>query len=222
MTAQASSLHRLRLGSPSHSIERKLKFLMDIIIGSLALLILTPLLLIISLLIKGSDRGPIFYKHTRVGVKGRTFNCLKFRSMAVNADEMLSEYLESNPQARSEWAVHRKLTSDPRVTRLGLFLRTTSLDELPQLFNVMCGKMSLVGPRPVTEEELSRYGDYVALYISVRPGITGLWQVSGRSDCIYAERVQLDARYVSEWRLHKDVLILLKTIPVVLKRQGSR
>jgi len=141
--------------------------------------------------------------------------------MVVGSEAVLAELLERDPNARSEWEASRKLSRDPRITALGNFLRKTSLDELPQLFNVLAGDMSLVGPRPVVPDELTRYGDRVAYYLAVRPGLTGLWQVSGRNNCTYDERVALDSDYVERWGLGSDLLILFRTIPAVLKQHGS-
>jgi Undecaprenyl-phosphate galactose phosphotransferase WbaP len=167
------------------------------------------------------DGGPATYSHQRVGLNGNTFPCFKFRSMSVNADAMLEAYLEEAPERRVEWEQSRKLKDDPRVTRVGKLIRKTTLDELPQLFNVFKGQMSLVGPRPVTQGELEYYGSTAALYKSVRPGLTGLWQVSGRSDLNYDQRVRLDTWYVRNWTPWHDVAILLKTVPAVLFRRGA-
>jgi lipopolysaccharide/colanic/teichoic acid biosynthesis glycosyltransferase len=146
---------------------------------------------------------------------------MKFRSMVVNADQMLKQLLDTDPQARAEWESGFKLKNDVRVTRIGRFLRRTSLDELPQLWNVMRGEMSLVGPRPIVDEELARYGADVKYYLQVRPGMTGLWQVSGRSNTDYATRVSLDVDYVKNWSVLRDVVILFKTIRVVVKGHGA-
>ncbi|HBQ2175900.1 TPA: sugar transferase, partial [Klebsiella pneumoniae] len=157
----------------------------------------------------------------RVGKNGHKFKCLKFRSMVINSQEVLSKLLENDPVARVEWDTTFKLKNDPRVTPIGRFLRRTSLDELPQLFNVLRGEMSLVGPRPIITDELARYNDEVAYYLLSKPGMTGLWQVSGRSDVDYDTRVYLDAWYVKNWSMWNDIAILFKTVGVVLKRDGA-
>jgi Undecaprenyl-phosphate galactose phosphotransferase WbaP len=222
MPGQAHLLQRLQTRSAGlYRFKRACKLLLDMILAALLLFAVAPMMLIIYLAIKWSDGGPAFFKQTRIGAGRRPFTCLKFRSMALDSDIVLAEYLRSNPEARVEWQANQKLAADPRVTSLGRFLRRTSLDELPQLLNVLIGDMSLVGPRPITAAELPRYGDHLTYYLSVKPGITGLWQVSGRSDCSYENRVLLDAQYVRDWGLLKDVIILFRTIPIVLSRRGS-
>ncbi len=167
------------------------------------------------------DGGRAIFAHKRVGSGGKTFNCLKFRTMHMDAERKLRELLEQDPAMQEEWSKEFKLRNDPRITEVGQFLRRTSLDELPQLLNVIRGEMSLVGPRPVVEAELVRYGDDVDYFLMVRPGMTGLWQVSGRSDTGYDARVYLDTWYVKNWSLWYDVAILFKTIRVVSKREGA-
>ncbi|WP_431312809.1 sugar transferase [Roseateles agri] len=186
------------------------------------LTLLSPLMLVVAWLIWRRDGAPIFFGHYRVGLDGRLFRCLKFRSMLLDADRALADLLRDDPAARAEWERDQKLTNDPRITPVGHFLRKTSLDELPQLFNVLRGEMSLVGPRPITVGELPRYGRTRWHYLSVRPGITGLWQVSGRNNTSYEERVALDRRYVEQRSMAGDVGILLKTVRVVLLREGAR
>lgn len=194
---------------------------LDIVASSAALLFLSPLLLLISIAVMADGGSPVF-GHKRVGRNGRSFRCLKFRSMVPNAGEVLAKLLKEDPEAARLWAATRKLPRDPRITRIGRFLRATSLDELPQLLNVLRGEMSLVGPRPVVQEELTEhYGAAAASYLAVRPGITGLWQVSGRSDTSYAERVALDCRYVREFSFWGDLRILLRTVPAVLAGRGA-
>jgi Undecaprenyl-phosphate galactose phosphotransferase WbaP len=191
---------------------------------SLALLIgvlCLPILLLLALLIKLDSRGPIFYRQTRIGKAGKSFQAIKFRTMAVNADQLLEQYLQRQPELRSLWQQDHKLKKDPRLTRVGRWLRRTSLDELPQLWNVLKGEMSLVGPRPIISEEISRYGDKYPLYTRVKPGLTGLWQVSGRNNISYAERVNLDAYYVRNWSVWLDAYILLRTPWVVLTAEGA-
>jgi UDP-galactose-lipid carrier transferase len=191
------------------------------ILGSTVLLCLfSPLLILIGLIIR-SDGGPVLFGHTRVGLHRKSFQCLKLRSMVENADEVLQELLARDPQASVEWAADFKLKQDPRITRIGNFLRNFSLDELPQLWNVLKGDMSLVGPRPLVDEELERYGDQLDYYLQVRPGMTGLWQVSGRNDVDYSHRVYLDVWYVKNWSLWYDIAILFKTFKAVLNKQGA-
>ena len=187
----------------------------------LLLLLLAPLMVLVILLIWWHDGAPAFYGHYRVGHDGKLFRCLKFRSMRRDAESALAALLARSPEARAEWQRDQKLRHDPRVTPIGKLLRRTSLDELPQLFNVLRGEMSLVGPRPVTAGELTRYGRARWHYLSVRPGITGLWQVSGRNNTTYEERVALDKLYVERRTAWFDARILLKTVPVVLARHGA-
>jgi lipopolysaccharide/colanic/teichoic acid biosynthesis glycosyltransferase len=192
------------------------------VLGAGALLLLTlPVFLVIALLVR-RDGGRVFYAHQRVGRGGRLFGCLKFRSMVADADRRLADLLERDPVALAEWQATRKLKNDPRVTWIGRFLRASSLDELPQLINVLKGDMSLVGPRPVQAAELAAfYGAAAQHYLSVRPGITGPWQVSGRNDTSYAQRVALDVAYATHPSLLNDVKILLRTPLAVLARRGA-
>ena len=194
----------------------------DYILTVVGAVFISPLLVYIAYRIKKEDPGPVFFAHTRIGKDGKPFPCYKFRSMVVNSQEMLQKYLVKNPAAREEWERDFKLKDDPRVTPIGKFLRSTSLDELPQIFNVLRGEMSLVGPRPVIQEELDKYyGETAKLYCTVKPGITGLWQVSGRSDIGYDERVALDATYIKYRSMWGDIVILWKTIGVVLMKKGA-
>ncbi|NIK47316.1 exopolysaccharide production protein ExoY [Variibacter gotjawalensis] len=174
-----------------------------------------------ALLVRMSDRGPIFFSHQRVGYQYRPFGCIKFRTMVVDSQAVLANYLANNPEAQREWEVSRKLTHDPRVTPLGNILRLTSLDELPQLWNILRGDMSIVGPRPVVQDELRKYGVNAQFYAETRPGLTGAWQVSGRSDTQYETRVALDRAYVETWSMRKDVVIILRTIPAVIFSRGA-
>lgn len=191
------------------------------VIGSLAIItVLSPVLIYISQKVK-KDGGPAIYGHERIGKGGKPFKCLKFRSMVINSKEVLDELLEKDMDAKREWDSTFKLKNDPRVTKIGSFLRRTSLDELPQLFNVLKGEMSLVGPRPIITAELVRYNEEVDYYLLSKPGMTGLWQVSGRSDVDYETRVYLDAWYVKNWSMWNDIAILFKTIGVVLKKDGA-
>ncbi|MDD2748529.1 MAG: undecaprenyl-phosphate galactose phosphotransferase WbaP [Acidithiobacillus sp.] len=198
------------------------KRLFDLLAASLLVVLLSPFLLYIAWRIRRADGGPALYAQERIGHQGKSFGCLKFRSMVIDADARLAEYFTANPQLKAEYEQTYKLKNDPRITSIGKFLRKTSLDELPQLFNVLRGEMSLVGPRPVTAKEIETYyGEIGALYKLVFPGITGLWQVSGRSNTSYSERIYLDSWYVKNWTLWYDIVILLRTIKVVLKRDGA-
>lgn len=191
------------------------------VMGAIVLaIVFSPLISAIAVLMQRQG-GSIIYKHRRIGRDGRVFECLKFRTMVPNADQVLRELLERDPVIKAEWLRDHKLRCDPRVTRLGRFLRRTSLDELPQLWNVMRGEMSLVGPRPVVREELLRYGRNVRTYLSAKPGITGLWQVKGRNDTDYRRRVVLDTYYVRNQNLLLDLYILVKTTRVVLGGSGA-
>jgi exopolysaccharide production protein ExoY len=192
------------------------------IVAALLLLLFSPLMIVVAALIWRRDGAPILFAHYRVGLHGKLFRCMKFRTMLRDAEQRLSDLLERDPKAREEWAREQKLSNDPRITPVGHFLRRTSLDELPQLINVLRGEMSLVGPRPITVAELTKYGSVRWHYLAVRPGITGLWQVSGRNDISYGERVALDQRYVESRSLRMDVQILLRTVKVVLARDGAR
>lgn len=197
------------------------KTLLDYFVALFALLLLWPLVLLLALLIKLEDGGNVFYAQVRVGRKGQLFGCYKFRTMWMDADSRLAAILESSPEAASEWAADHKLKNDPRITRVGKFLRKTSLDELPQLINILMGTMSLVGPRPITSAEVDKYGNDIKFYYDVKPGLTGLWQVSGRNDVSYDKRVELDRWYAENWTLWLDISILAKTIPVLVFRKGS-
>ncbi len=204
----------------SHGPARLAKACFDLLAAALLLLLSAPVFLLLMLLVR-SDGGPAFFVHRRIGARGRRFGCLKFRTMTPNAEQVLQRSLDEDPALALEWANTRKLRRDPRVTRLGHFLRATSLDELPQLINVLMLQMSLVGPRPIVEQEVARYGEDIAFYYGTRPGITGLWQVSGRADTSYERRVKLDAWYVKNWTVWHDVAILSKTVPAVLLRRGA-
>ncbi|WP_158874321.1 sugar transferase [Antarcticirhabdus aurantiaca] len=194
---------------------------MDVAGALLGLIILSPLFLLVALVIKVTDGGSIFYGHKRVGRGGRDFACLKFRTMVQDGDAVLQRYLAENPEAEAEWLATRKLQNDPRVTSIGSVLRKLSLDELPQLINILRGEMSIVGPRPVVRAELDYYGSNAPVYLSTRPGLTGLWQVSGRNDVSYDARVAFDRQYVENWSLGSDIMIILKTVPAVCLSRGS-
>jgi len=201
--------------------DRALTAAMNFVVAFAALVFLLPVMLLVALAIYGQDGGPILFAHRRIGLNGRHFNCLKFRSMAVDAEQRLATLLATDPVARAEWEKDHKLRQDARVTRLGAFLRKTSLDELPQLLNVLRGDMSLVGPRPIVEAEIVKYGRRFRNYCAVKPGITGLWQVSGRNDTSYRTRVVLDSVYARRRSFGLDAYILACTVPAVLTRRGS-
>ncbi len=165
--------------------------------------------------------GPILFRHTRIGLGGKFFTCYKFCTMVPNADQVLQELFERKPELQSEWLLHHKLRDDPRITPLGVFLRRTSLDELPQLWNVLRGDMSLVGPRPIVQDEIFRYGRAIRHYLAVKPGLTGLWQISGRNDVDYGRRVAMDRAYAMKSSLLLDLLILLRTALVVVGQRGA-
>ncbi len=194
----------------------------EILLCLAILIFFAPLMIVLALAVKLSDGGPVLFAHRRLGLGGESFNCLKFRSMVVDAEDRLQVLLASDPVARAEWESDHKLTRDPRVTVIGDFLRRSSLDELPQLFNVLRGEMSLVGPRPIVQAEVARYRRYYAVYCQVRPGITGLWQVSGRNDVSYRRRVALDVIYARSRCTRLYFKILLATAPAVLGRRGAR
>ncbi|MBM3315321.1 hypothetical protein FJY71_05710, partial [candidate division WOR-3 bacterium] len=200
---------------------RRLKRVIDLLVTGALLLLLSPLLLVSALLVKLTSPGPVFYKHRRLGRNMRSFRLYKFRTMYRDADRRLHDILESDPARREEYEQSFKLKDDPRVTPVGRFLRRFSVDELPQFLNVIAGRMSLVGPRPIVEKEIDYYKDYSLLLFRVPPGVTGLWQVSGRTDTTYQQRVELDTRYVREWTLLMDIGIIFRTVPAVLGRRGA-
>ena len=202
-------------------LNRMLKTVFDYTLTLLGTIAISPILLFIAIWIYKDSPGPVIFKHIRIGKDGKPFPCYKFRSMCVDAKDKLAELLANDPAAREEWERDFKLKNDPRITKSGAFLRKTSLDELPQIFNVLKGEMSLVGPRPIIQEELERYGEYVGDYLMVKPGITGMWQVSGRSDIEYHERVLLDSWYVRNWSVWIDIVMLFKTFAVVAMRKGA-
>ena len=195
--------------------------IMDISLILLAAPYIILTFLVIIVLIKLDSRGPVFYRQARIGRFGRKFHVYKFRTMVQNADQILQTYLENSPELKAEWLATHKLKKDPRVTRIGSFLRKSSLDELPQLWNIIIGDMSLVGPRPIVDAEVEKYGKCFDLYIKVRPGLTGLWQVSGRNNTTYERRVELDEYYVLNRSLSLDIQILFKTILVVVSGKGA-
>ena len=207
---------------PIHVVADALALGLNQLLALLILVLLAPVMGVVAFLIWRRDGAPVLFAHYRVGHDGKLFRCMKFRTMYRDAERMLAELLENDPAARAEWQREQKLLRDPRITPIGHFLRRTSLDELPQLFNVLRGDMSLVGPRPITVGELTRYGRVRWHYLSVRPGITGLWQGSGRNNTSYDERVALDRRYVEERTAWMNLQILLKTVKVVVVRDGAR
>ncbi|WP_237905177.1 sugar transferase [Azospirillum brasilense] len=218
-TASAAELvARLPATAPLH--RNRVKRAFDLVGAVGLILFFGPLMLIVGLLIT-LDGGPAVFGHRRIGTEGRDFTCWKFRSMVVNAPEVFEKLIESDPEARAEWEATRKLRNDPRITWIGRFLRRTSLDELPQLFNVLTGDMSLVGPRPIVQEEVARYHVCFPFYTRCRPGLTGLWQVSGRNDVDYGRRVQLDTAYLLGWSFWGDFRILLRTVGVMLSGKGA-
>ena len=195
---------------------------MDVVGALLFICLFSPLFLAVTLGVILSSGAPVIYCQSRVGRKGRIFSFYKFRSMAHDSDEVLSSFLDSCAAARSQWETHQKLDSDPRVTRFGRFIRRTSLDELPQFWNILKGEMSLVGPRPCTPDQRRRYGHHWHIYCAIKPGLTGLWQVNGRNKLTYHERVEMDVRYARQWSLWLDVKIIAKTFWVVATGHGSQ
>jgi len=214
----------LAMSPPGWSAERswreRVKRVFDVVVASALLVLLTPLFGAISCCVLRTGR-PVFYRHPRIGRAGRPFECLKFRTMVPDADRVLADYLATHPDCRAEWRGQRKLRNDPRITRAGAWLRRTSLDELPQLINVLSGEMSLVGPRPVVESELALYGASKIYYLASTPGLTGLWQVSGRNHLNFQTRVLLDRWYCQRGSLWTDLVILLKTPAVVFRGHGA-
>ncbi|MDR1106910.1 MAG: undecaprenyl-phosphate galactose phosphotransferase WbaP [Treponema sp.] len=189
-----------------------------VIVGGM---LLSPLFLLIAILVKLSSPGPVLYGHRRLGINGKPFTAYKFRSMVTDAGEQLEKLLESDSEIRREWEQNHKLRSDPRITKIGGFLRRTSMDEFPQIINILKGEMSLVGPRPIVDDEVAKYGEDYSRIFSIKPGLTGLWQVSGRSDTDYAERVSYDTYYLQSWSVWLDIWVLLKTFEVVIKGKGA-
>ncbi|MCI7612497.1 MAG: undecaprenyl-phosphate galactose phosphotransferase WbaP [Selenomonadaceae bacterium] len=200
---------------------RWFKFCFDIVVTVTGSILLLPFIMLLALLVGIDNKGRVIFAHRRVGRNGKLFSCYKFQTMVKDADKALVQYLSENAAARKEWERSFKLTNDPRVTRLGAFLRRTSLDELPQIVNVLKGEMSLVGPRPIVEAEMQMYGENIREYLMVRPGITGMWQTSGRSDTTYEERVQMDTWYVRNWSVWIDMKYLMKTFSAVVQKKGA-
>lgn len=204
-----------------HKVDDNISRLIDVGFSSTALLVLLPVIILICLAIAIQDGGSPIFVHRRIGKGGRIFPCLKLRTMVLDSEARLQRHLEANPEARAEWALDQKLRNDPRITPLGVFLRKSSLDELPQLLNVVWGHMSLVGPRPIVPAEVPRYGRYMEFYCNMRPGITGLWQVSGRNDISYRRRVAMDTIYSRTRWFGGDIWIMVRTVPAVFASKGS-
>ncbi|MRR14385.1 undecaprenyl-phosphate galactose phosphotransferase WbaP, partial [archaeon] len=200
---------------------RVMKRMFDLICSIICLIVLSPIFALLAVLVIIDSRGPVFFGHTRVGRDGKEFICYKFRTMVTNAQQYLEDILKNDSEAKSQWEKDYKLKDDPRITRVGRILRKTSLDELPQIWNVVKGEMSLIGPRPIVADEIERYGQKSKYFFKVTPGITGLWQVSGRNDIDYDERVLLDEYYAKNWSLWLDIEILLRTIGAVLRKSGA-
>jgi len=202
-------------------LDQAIKRVFDVSVALIAFVSTSPFLIWLYSVVYVTTKGHPIFTHERIGFGGKKFKVYKFRTMYLDADDRLEELLETCDESKEEWERDFKLKDDPRITKIGKFLRKTSLDELPQLLNVLKGEMSLVGPRPIIEQEVSKYGEYFEYFIAVKPGITGLWQVSGRNDIEYEERVQLDVWYVRNWSIELDLQILFKTVLVVLGRKGS-
>jgi len=211
-----SSVHNL-----TFRVNKFLKRFLDLFIIIALAPVWVPVFIICAILTKLTSRGPIFYGHKRVGQNGKVIKCWKFRSMVINSQEILEKLLAENEEMRIQWEKDRKLEHDPRITKFGKILRKTSMDELPQLINILLGEMSLVGPRPVTEPELEKYGDYKDYVLSVKPGLSGMWQISGRSDTGYEERISYDTYYIQNWSIWLDIWILIKSVWVVLLGKGA-
>jgi exopolysaccharide production protein ExoY len=201
----------------NHPLGGRKKRIVDMTLAVVALTLAAPIMLLVATLIRVLMGGPVIFAQRRVGYRGRHFTCYKFRTMSRDAQELLGQHLAANPEAAREWHTTQKLTNDPRVGRLGRIFRKASLDELPQLFNVLRGDMSLVGPRPIVPEEVRKYGRHFHAYAIARPGITGMWQTNGRNSVSYSARVARDRHYARHWSLRLDLFLLLKTIPAVLK-----
>lgn len=197
------------------------KRIMELCLITFLLPLLIPLCVLVALSVKLSSPGPVFFRHKRIGFAGKDIDVWKFRTMVSDADAVLQDYFARNPELMSEWEANHKLVCDPRITPIGRFLRKASLDELPQLWNVVRGDLSLVGPRPIVWDEVEKYKDGFSLYKKVRPGLTGLWQISGRSDTSYEERIRLDSYYVRNWSVWFDIYILIKTPEEVIRCRGA-
>lgn len=204
--------------SMSLKIYEFFKRIFDVVSSTLLLIILSPVFLILIILVKLDSKGPVFFGHKRIGYKGETISVYKFRSMVQNAEEVLRNF---TPEQKAEFEKNFKLDDDPRITKIGAFLRKTSLDELPQLINIIKGNMSVVGPRPIVQKEVAKYGKYADKLFSVKPGLTGFWQANGRSDTTYDERVQMDMYYIDNRSTLLDIKILFKTVIAVIRKEGA-
>ncbi len=197
------------------------KRILDLSIAIPALFFLSPLMLMVGLLIRLQDGGPVFFVQDRRGFGGVSFACMKFRTMRTDAEDLLGSMLATDPEMAAEWRAAQKLRKDPRITKMGYFLRKTSIDELPQLLNIIRGEMSVVGPRPIVDDEVRRYGEHIKSYDSIRPGVTGLWQINGRNDTTYEERVDMDVQYAENVSVISDIVILIRSVPAILMRRGA-
>lgn len=212
------SLKNINENTSKKDIYLNIKRILDVVISSIALVILSPIFLILAILIKIDSKGPVFFKHTRIGKNGKIFKMYKFRTMYDNAEDMIKEF---TPEQMKEWKENYKLTNDPRITKIGKFLRKTSIDEVPQLINILKGDLSLIGPRPVIEEELEKYEENKEKFLSVKPGLTGYWAANGRSNTSYDERMKMELYYVDNMSFKLDIKIFLKTILSVVKKEGA-
>ena len=203
----------------SKKVYIKIKRVIDVILASVALILLSPLFAIIAIAIKIDSKGPVFFAHKRIGKNGKIIKLYKFRSMVINAEELIKSF---TPEQMREYKENYKLTNDPRITKVGKFLRKTSLDELPQLINIINGDLSIIGPRPVVADELEKYGVNKDKFLSVRPGLTGYWQVNGRSNTTYEQRMEMELYYIDNLSLKMDIKVFFKTILSVLKKEGAR
>lgn len=221
-TGQIASEKRAQVGvRRGYPVGGAVKRAFDIVAAAVAIVVLLPLLAGCCLVVLATSPGPVLFRHRRIGLAGLEFTCLKFRTMEVDAQRRLQDYLANNAEARNQWQASHKLLNDPRITPFGQFMRRSSLDELPQLFNILKGDMSVVGPRPIVEEEVAKYSEHFGLYATARPGLTGLWQVSGRNTTTYPERVAYDVKYVRSWSLFRDLWIIFVTIAHVIEGRGA-
>lgn len=211
---EVSNENILKRQSPYRYIKR----FMDVILATIALVVLSPIFLIIAIAIKIESKGPVFFKHARIGKNGKIIKLYKFRSMVINAEELIKSF---TPEQMKEYKENYKLTNDPRITKIGKFLRKTSLDELPQLLNIIKGDLSIIGPRPVVTDELEKYGANTEKFLSVTPGLTGYWAANGRSCTTYEQRMQMELYYIDNLSLKMDVKVFFKTIEAVIKREGA-
>lgn len=202
---------------PSEALKR----IMDLVIAIPAALFLLPFYALLAIIVYADDGGPVFFSQKRRGKDGKYFSCFKFRTMVVDAQSRLNTLLENNPELRDEWARTQKLKCDPRLTSIGGFLRKYSLDELPQMWNIIKGEMSIVGPRPIIDDEVVRYANDIAFYDAVRPGVLGLWQISGRNDTSYDQRVALDREYAEKRTVLGDLMIMIRSVPAILLKRGA-